>query len=128
MLFTISAKNYVFLFIATVLVGPAFIFLPLLEIRILYWGLVIVNALVLTFVGFYNSSSRLSFLGGLEFIIGIHMSGCVNLTMIYLFPILFMVYCVAFFNAAVGLKKGKTYTERKWIEEVSKYEAIQQLR
>ena len=63
MLFTISAKNYVFLFIATVLVGPAFIFLPLLEIRILYWGLVIVNALVLTFVGFYNSSSRLSFLG-----------------------------------------------------------------
>jgi hypothetical protein len=129
MILPISAKFYVFLFIVMILLVPAFFCLPLMiVIPTLYWGLLIVNALVLVFVWFYTSSSRLSFPRGLELLIRPNMSGCANLTMIYLFPMLFMVYCIASFNAFAGLKKGKIYTERKWIEEVSKYEAIHQYR
>jgi hypothetical protein len=129
MILPISAKFYGFLFIGMILLVPVLICLPLTIVSpALYWGLLLVNVFILVFVWSYNSSPRLSFLKGLEIIARTNMSGCANLTMMYLFPMLFIVYCVALFNATVGLKRGKTYTERKWIEEVDKYEALQQYR
>ena len=66
----------------------------------------------------------MSFLKGLEIVAGANMSGCVNLTMIYLLPVLLMAYGVAALNAVVGLKKGKAYAEQKWSEEVARHEAV----
>jgi len=127
----IPAKFYVILFIFIFLVIPSFVSIPfdaIIGFPAFDCGLTILNVLVLAFVWIYNSSSRLSFTKGLEIISNVNMSGCANLTMIYLIPILFVVYFVALINAIVGLVKGKKYTERKWIEEVSKHEALGGLR
>jgi len=127
----ISAKFYIVLFILILLVIPVVISITFETINgfsTAYCGLTILNVLVLAFVWVYNSSPKLSFIKGLEIICNVNMSGCANLTMIYLIPILFIVYFVAFFNAVAGLVKGKKYTERKWIDEVSKHEALGGLR
>ena len=123
----ISAKFYVILFIFILLVLPSFIAIPfdvIIGFPAIDCGLMILNVLILAFVWKYNSSPHLSFTKGLEIISNANMSGCVNLTMIYLIPILFIVYFTALINAIVGLVKGKKYTERKWIDEVSKHEAL----
>ena len=122
----IPGKFYVVLFIFILLVIPNVISFPLEAIGFsnLYCALMILNVLILAFVWVYNSSPQLSFIKGLEIISNANMSGCANLTMVYLFPILFIVYFVAFINAVVGLVKGKKYTERKWIDEVNKQEAL----
>ncbi len=123
----ISAKFYVVLFIFLLLIVPAAISIPFESMEgfsTYYCGWMVLNVLVLAFVWVYNSSPRLSFTKGLEIISNANMSGCANLTMIYLIPILFIVYFMALVNAAIGLVKGKKYTEGKWIEEVSKYEVL----
>jgi hypothetical protein len=123
----VPAKFYVFIFIIALLLLPAILSFPFQSMEgfsNFYCGLMTLNVLVLAFVWVYNSSPRLSFPKGLEIISEANMSGCANLTMTYLIPILFIVYFVALINAVVGLVKGKKYTERKWIEEVSKYEVL----
>jgi len=122
----ISAKFYVFLFISILLAIPAFIsfLFEAMGFSNFYCGLVILNVLVLVFVWVYNSSPQLSFTKGLEIISNANMSGCANITMVYLIPLLFIVYFAALFNAVVGLVKGKKYTEKKWVNEVSKHEAL----
>jgi hypothetical protein len=57
----------------------------------------------------------MSFFAGLETISSCLMSGCFPLTVIYIFPILMVVYIIALFNTCVGLVKGKTYTQERWI-------------
>jgi ABC-type branched-subunit amino acid transport system permease subunit len=131
MLFIIPPRFYVILFILVLLCVPAVLCAPFeafQEIKAIYCGLMLANALGLAFVWFFNSGPLLSFPKGLEIIASANISGCANLTMLYLFPVLFIVYCIAFYNAVVGLKKGKRYTERKWVEEVNKYEALRQRR
>jgi hypothetical protein len=127
----IPGKFYVIIFISMLLVTPAIISFPIEVITgspIFYFLLIVLNVLVLAFVWIYNSSPKLSFIKGLEIISNANMSGCANLTMVYLIPMLFIVYFVALINAIVGLVKGKKYTERKWIEEVTQQEALGGLR
>ena len=131
MFFFIPAKAYVIMFILLLLCVPAVLCAPFesfQEVKAIYCGLMIANALGLVFVWFFNSSPRLSFPMGLETIVSANMSGCANLTMLYLFPVLFIVYILAFYNAIAGLVKGKKHTERKWVEEVARYEVLRQRR
>jgi hypothetical protein len=121
-----SAKYYVFLFLTSNLLLPAFLLSPLLvfeQTQLLYGALLILNILGLGFTWRYNSSTRLSFLNGLEIVARSNMSGCANLTMLYIFPVLLIAYYTALFNALIGLKKGKKFTEQKWIRIVDEYEA-----
>ena len=75
----------------------------------------IVSPLLLLWVWKSSSSPSLSFFAGLETISSCLMSGCFPLTVIYIFPILIVVYLIALFNTCIGLAKGKTYTQERWI-------------
>jgi len=139
MLIFFSAKYYVIIFLILAFISPLIIFFPiiifgdiffsdLLPCLIFYLGFFILNIIGMVFTFRYNSSSRLSFFKGLEIITSANMSGCGNLTAIYIYPFLFTVYCMAVFNAIMGLFKGKVYTEKKWLDEVSNHETIHRFR
>jgi len=68
------------------------------------------------------NSQTVSFFDGLETICRCQMSGCANLTAMYLFPSLTIVYLQAVFFTLMGLKRGKKYTEQKWRELVREHE------
>ena len=81
-------------------------------------GALIANALLLRLVWQRCSSRALSFFEGLETVAGRNMSGCANITQIYLFPVLTILYFRATFHTLAGLKREKKYTEWKWQELV----------
>lgn len=122
-----SPKYYIFVFLLLIFVLPAIFLSPMLifkQTQILYLFLVIANLCGVEFTAQRNSSKPLSFLKGLEIITKANMSGCANLTLLYIFPVLVTAYSIAFFNALVGLKQGKQFTEQKWIQLVDEYQAL----
>ena len=81
----------------------------------------VANVLLLIWVWRRCSSRALTFFEGLEMISSNMMSGCANITLVYIFPNLAIVYLQTIFHTVVGLKNGKKYTEQKWIKLVYKY-------
>ena len=75
----------------------------------------IISPLLLLGVWKRSSSPDLSFFDGLETISNCLMSGCFPVTVIYIFPILIVVYIIALFNTCIGLAKGRTYTQERWL-------------
>jgi hypothetical protein len=80
----------------------------------LFWSVLIGNTLVGILVWYYNSLDELSFFKGLSVISASMMSGCANITLLYLPFVLIVVYIIAAFNTLVGLFKGRAYTQEKW--------------
>lgn len=80
----------------------------------LYLAQLPLSGLLLAFVWRRCSQPNLSFWDGLCTINSTLMSGCVNLTILYLLPTLTFVYFLMVVQAALGLFKGKEYTEQKW--------------
>src|SRR5690242_9030370 len=121
----ISAKSYVGLFFITRTVMTLFFTSILLIWKwgwLLRWLIVAIQIGLTVFVSKVASSRRLSFMEGLERIVQANMSGCVNITMIYLFPVLFMVHWAILYHSLIGLKRGKEYTEGEWLRIVREYE------
>ncbi len=131
MFFFFTPKYYIFVFLTLIILIPLIILSPMLifqQTQVFYILLLIANVLGMVFTWRRNSSKHLSFLKGLEIITKANMSGCANLTMIYIFPVLLIAYSTAFFNAVLGLKKGKKFTEQKWIQVVDEYEVLSPFR
>lgn len=76
-----------------------------------FWPIFIINAVVALLVYNYNSSPELSFFKGLQVISGSMMSGCANITLLYLPFVLIVVYFGAAFNTLLGLINGRRYTQ-----------------
>ncbi len=78
----------------------------------------IVNAALAIFVIYQCSSMELSFFRGLDIISGRSMSGCANITIVYLFPLLLVVYLVALFHCLISVFRGRLYAQQRWIRVV----------
>ena len=82
---------------------------------------VVVSVLVLIGVWKRSSAPDLSFFEGLEAIANRHMSGCMPLTSLYLYPLLVMVISIAQLYTVIGLFKGKSYTQERWVAVVNRF-------
>ena len=114
---SIHPKTYVYVFI-TILFA-----LPFLVNYISPKTFLVLFVDVFLFVLVYYRCSRpdLSFIDGLTLISGSLMSGCANLTIIYIFPLLFLVYAVCVVVTGLGLLLGKTYTENSFLAVVQRF-------
>ena len=79
-----------------------------------------IHALILGVVYFRIRSDRSNFFGGLSDVATSSMSGCANLTLIYIFPVLLYYYLCALCYTVIGFFKGKSYTEEKWDELIER--------
>jgi hypothetical protein len=84
------------------------------ETQSLFWPVLIGNTLAGILVWYYNSLDELSFFKGLSVVSGSMMSGCANITLLYLPFVLIVVYLIAAFNTVIGFFKGRAYTQEKW--------------
>jgi hypothetical protein len=66
----------------------------------------------------YNGSVELSLRQGLGTISAAMSSGCANLTILYIFPLLGVVYTVAVANALLGLFQGQERAQKRWLRLV----------
>jgi len=127
----VSSRFYVLAFLIQVVLLPALLLSPLLLLPATAWLyplLMAMDVILLALVNRRSSSRRLTFIEGLQIIAGTYMSGCANLTVIYLYPTMFGAYSTALIHMLVGLRKGKEYTQQRWIQLVSEYEAVHRYR
>jgi hypothetical protein len=85
------------------------------------WGLAVANAAMIVFVAVRCSSREIGFVGGLDIIAGSMMSGCANITILYLPPLLLGVYLVAAYHSLVSLARGRDYSQDRWTSLVRRF-------
>jgi hypothetical protein len=78
-------------------------------------ALFLLNAATALFVMSRCSSEALSFFGGLNVIAGSSLSGCANVTLIYLPFLLTGVYLVALYQSLVSLSLGRGHSQGRWL-------------
>jgi hypothetical protein len=107
---------YAGLFLILLFAWPAFLAetLPSHQLAMVF----VLNAAVAIFVMYQCSSIELSFFRGLDIIAARSMSGCANITLIYLPPLLAVVYLIAVFHCIISLFRGRTYSQDRWIRLV----------
>jgi hypothetical protein len=76
---------------------------------------------LLVLVWHYCSSPQLSFVHGIHVISARLSSGCLNLTIIYLFPFLLFIYLLFIVYSVIGIFKGRIFTQLKWLQFVLKF-------
>jgi hypothetical protein len=121
----VTSEGYAVLFVPIVLLLPPVALMmlvgPLLEeYDVLLWILLfvtfVVDVALLIFVWRYNSLPGLSFWKGLCVICSTMMSGCANITMLYIFPVLVVVYVIVVVHSLTGAVKGdRAYAQERWI-------------
>ena len=73
-----------------------------------------INIICLVLVWRNNKTSEITFWEGLSIISSTLMSGCANITILYIFPVLLITYFILLANTIIGFFKGKEYTQAKW--------------
>ena len=73
------------------------------------------NCALAAFVVRRCSSVELGFIGGIDAIAGSSMSGCANITILYLPPLLVGVYLLALYRSVVSLWLGRGHSQAWWL-------------
>lgn len=116
----IPESEYAILFIVILLVWPlAFINFPVI-LAIFF----IVNIAILAIVIHFTSSNILSFWEGLKLLPRKYMSGCGNITLMYIFFVLMFHYFGMVKATFIGISRGKEYTQNWWIRHVKKHTGL----
>jgi tetratricopeptide (TPR) repeat protein len=68
----------------------------------------------------YTRSKELTLHSGLVEICESRDSGCVNITFLYLIPMLLLAYLLAVMATLIGLFKGRQYSQERWIAVVTR--------
>jgi hypothetical protein len=122
----VSSEAYVFLFCILMLAWP---FLFGSE-PMMFWPILIANTGIFITVVYFTSGRRCDFFTGLSLLCEPYMSGCANITIIYIFPII-LFYYIRMIGATwegvrgkegesfEGIRRGKGYTESWWADFVS---------
>lgn len=79
-----------------------------------------VHILIIGIVTYRIQNDRIDFGTGLVRLSTSFMSGCGNITLLYIFPVLFYYYLHALAYTVIGFFKGKAYTEDSWCKLVLK--------
>jgi hypothetical protein len=88
----------------------------------LMWTLAAVNAALIVLVVEKSSSKDIGFIGGMDLIAGSMMSGCANITILYLPPLMVGVYLIALFHSLVSLRRGRDYSQDRWRSLVESFQ------
>ena len=109
-----TRELYAGLFIVLIVLWPIFLW----EFPLVLVAMAILNTMAFALVWNFSSQPKCSFWKGLTSICGCQMSGCANITLVYIFPVLTYVYFRALFFSLLALAKGKEYSRQKWLEGV----------
>jgi hypothetical protein len=80
-----------------------------------FWLVLLVDSATALFVIYRCSSKELNFVHGIDVVAASSMSGCANITIIYLPPLLVVVYLIALYYSVVSLFVGRAYSQRRWL-------------
>lgn len=111
-----DSSNHVYFFLIILLGLP---FTPLIwdvPFTFIMVLIAVINLILLIFVWHYSSSKTVSFFTGLEIISSRLVSGCANITLLYLIPFLFYVYLLFIIHTLIGIFKGRSYTQSQWVK------------
>ena len=117
MIFPVFPWMYAATSILLALMWPCYLSYPTYALLILTFAL---NTSILVATAWSISSNDLSFWRGLRLLCGSYESGCANITIIYIFPLLFFYYIKMIWATWMSLQKGKSHAENWWIETISK--------
>jgi hypothetical protein len=79
----------------------------------------VLNLLVVGFVWRACSTRACSYWGGLKIVSASNMSGCANITILYLLPILAVMYILSLVVATLSLWKGRQWAGHQWVSLVN---------
>jgi hypothetical protein len=83
--------------------------------------LVVVSANALAFTWYQTSSARLSYFRGLDIVAASFMSGCANITFLYIVPVLALIQLLALCYSLAGLVAGRKFSQHRWILLVNSF-------
>jgi hypothetical protein len=109
-------EDHLFFFLIAILGWPIYVFW---ENWLMLALVLIANALLFMGVAVFIASEDLDPWDGLVVLTASFMSGCANITIIYIIPVLTIVYLIAILKTVIGLFKGRAYTQEWWIRLVS---------
>lgn len=76
--------------------------------------LVVASGNLVLFAAYATSSQQLSYFRGLDIIAASFMSGCANITFLYIIPVLFIMQLLALSYSLVGVLAGRTFSQTRW--------------
>jgi hypothetical protein len=83
--------------------------------------LCILNIIILIFVWKRCSSPQFSLFRGMEIISSHLLSGCANITILYLPAFLVIIYIIALVYSLRSLSKGRQYAQLHWVNLVYRF-------
>lgn len=84
----------------------------------IYLALSIINLTLFICVSYFIHSQELAAWEGLRLLCSCFMSGCANITILYIFFVLFCYYILAVIKTFQGFCKGREFTQKWWVETV----------
>jgi hypothetical protein len=112
-----TGLDYAVLFVFILLAWP----LMLINTPLLFGVCLVINSFVLAVVVYATSSPRISFWKGLRLLPNRYMSGCVNITIIYIFFVLAYHYCWTVGAVASRLHWGRSHTQTWWVNHLCRH-------
>lgn len=112
-----TAFDYAVLFVVILLGWP----LMLINTPLLLGICLIINSLILAVVVYATSSPRVSFWKGLRLLPNRYMSGCVNITIAYIFFVLAYHYCWTVGAVALRLQRGRSHSQTWWVNHICRH-------
>ncbi len=116
MIFPVFPWMYAVGWIFLILAWPRYVVYPHDALLIFTFML---NTSIFVAVIWSVSSENLSFWRGLRLLCGSYESGCANLTVIYIFPLLLFYYLKMIWVTWMSFQKGKFHAENWWIETIT---------
>ncbi len=119
-----ASKAYVMGFIICLFIIPQFIIIFRDALNqsnsSIYFHAIIftINVIIFYFVWSYNSTPEIPLIEGLCLITNKARSGCLNITILYIIPLLFLIYVALIINVILGVIKGRKYSKSKWLKLV----------
>ena len=66
------------------------------------------------FAAYGTTSRHLSYFRGLDIISASFMSGCANITFLYILPVLFVMQMMALLYSIIGIFAGRLFSQTRW--------------
>jgi len=117
-IFPIPSQIYPFLSLLIAVAAP-WLFLRL-DSDWKFWTVEAVDVILLGFVWWATTNRDFNFWTSLLLIARRNQSGCFNLTVIYMVPLLLVMYVIGIVLSVIGIKAGKAWVERTWVRIVCK--------
>jgi len=107
-------KIYAYLFVLLWILVPALTLMGSPDVITISWIILSVGSLVLTMRRL--GGPKISYMEGLELLSRRFSSGCANITIIYIFPLLTFYHLMYTVKALIWIKKPKAFSQEKFAE------------